>query len=88
MESSLIINLFAYLASGLSTSILLRGKAEHHVMSSAYLPLPIGIFISNDGTRMLIASSVAFTVSFIGVCCHHILTRLRNLWISHDKKQA
>lgn len=89
MESSRIINLFAYLASGFSTVILIRGKSgHHHVMSSAYLPLPMSIFISNDWPRMLFASSVAFTVSFFGVCCNQMLTRLRSMWISRDKKHS
>jgi len=87
MENSIIINLFAYLASGLSASILLHRPAGHHVMSSAYLPLPVSVFISNDWKRMLLASIVSFTVSFLGVFCHKTLTRLRYLRITQDKKE-
>jgi len=88
MEKSVTINLFAYLASGMSTMILMRGKSGHHVMSSAYLPLPISIFISNDRYRMLFASCVAFVVSFVGVCLNQMVTQLLGKRILSNKKKS
>lgn len=62
MERSRIINASAYLAAGLSAELLLKRR----VLSTAYLPLPLAIWISNDGWGMSLACFVAFSVSFFG----------------------
>ncbi|KAL9185759.1 hypothetical protein ACHAXT_003536 [Thalassiosira profunda] len=62
MERSAMVNGAAYLAAGLSTEVLLQRR----VLSTAYLPLPLSIWISNDRWGMAIASSVTFAVSFLG----------------------
>lgn len=59
MERCRIINTAAYLAAGLSTEILLKRR----VLSMSYLPLPLAIWISNDGWGMSLACFVAFSVS-------------------------
>eukprot|EP00569_Conticribra_weissflogii_P008840 CAMPEP_0171366170 /NCGR_PEP_ID=MMETSP0879-20121228/5193_1 /TAXON_ID=67004 /ORGANISM="Thalassiosira weissflogii, Strain CCMP1336" /LENGTH=717 /DNA_ID=CAMNT_0011873907 /DNA_START=31 /DNA_END=2180 /DNA_ORIENTATION=+ len=48
MEKSKIINGSSYLAAGLSSEILLQRR----VLSTAYLPLPLAIWISNDRLGM------------------------------------
>lgn len=62
MERSMIINGSAYLAAGLSSEIILQRR----VLSTAYLPLPLAIWISNDRWGMCIACLVACSVSFFG----------------------
>ena len=76
MERSRMINTFAYLAAGLSTEIIF----QRHVLSSAYFPLPLAIWISNDRWGMFVACFVAFVVSFIG-------TLLSNAIASKVKKE-
>jgi hypothetical protein len=83
MESSLCVNIFAYIASSLSTWILLKGNPGGTVMSTAYVPLPICIFISNNRSMMLLASSVAFVISFVGVCIDQLI---RRTWTIKTKK--
>ena len=62
MEQSWIINASAYVAAGISTEILLHQR----VLSSAYLPLPVAVWISNDRLNMSIACLVAFSISLSG----------------------
>ena len=73
MERSKMINGSAYLAAGLSTEIILQRR----VLSTAYLPLPLAIWVSNDRWGMGIASSVAFVVSFFGTLASNIIDRWR-----------
>ena len=62
MEQSWIINASAYVAAGISTEILLHQP----VLCSAYLPLPVAVWISNDRLSMSIACLVAFSISLSG----------------------
>mmetsp|Transcript_11252 Transcript_11252/g.16122 ORF Transcript_11252/g.16122 Transcript_11252/m.16122 type:complete len:159 (+) Transcript_11252:136-612(+) len=62
MERSRLINIAAYLAAGASTEVIVRRR----LLSSAYMPLPISILISNDRRGMIAASSIAFGISFVG----------------------
>ena len=62
MERSKLINRSAYVAAGMSTEILLKRR----VLSTAYLPLPLAIWISNNRLFMGIACFIAFAVSFMG----------------------
>jgi hypothetical protein len=60
MEESQLINVGGYLASGLSVSML-SGSSK----SSAYLPLPLALWLADDWKEMAVASTVAITVSFL-----------------------
>ena len=62
MEKSRLINAAAYLAAGASTEVIVRRR----VLSSAYMPLPLTVLISNDRWGMIAASSIAFSISFVG----------------------
>jgi hypothetical protein len=72
MERSKIVNTAAYLAAGLSTEILL----ERRILSTAYLPLPLAIWISNDCWGMCLACSLSFSVSFFGT----VASNLQSSW--------
>ena len=61
MERFPLVNLAGYLASGISVEILCNGNTEE-VKSSAYLPLPLSVWLAEDIERMLTASAVAFSV--------------------------
>jgi hypothetical protein len=62
MEKSKLINVAAYLAAGISTEIIVRER----LLSSAYMPLPLSILISNNRLGMFAASSIAFGISLVG----------------------
>lgn len=62
MEKSRLINVAAYLAAGISTEVIVRQR----LLSSAYIPLPLSILISSDRWGMIVASSFAFGISFVG----------------------
>lgn len=62
MEKSRFINAAAYLAAGASTEVIVRRR----VLSLAYMPLPLSVLISNDRWGMIAASSIAFSISFVG----------------------
>lgn len=62
MEKSRLINVAAYLAAGISTEVIVRQR----LLSSAYMPLPLSILISSDRWGMIVASSFAFGISFVG----------------------
>ncbi|KAL7542437.1 hypothetical protein ACHAWF_007179 [Thalassiosira exigua] len=62
MDRSKLVNGAAYLAAGISTEIIVQRR----VLSSAYLPLPLAIWISNDRWGMAAATFVAFAITFIG----------------------
>ena len=60
MEESILINIGGYLASGLSTAML-----SDTSKSSAYLPLPLSLWLADDWKEMALASCIAFGVSFL-----------------------
>jgi len=66
MEQNLFINLVAYLASGISTEILFSASQRSLVLSSAYLPFCLSIYLADDWRRMTIACVAAMGMSFIG----------------------
>lgn len=72
MEKSRLINAFAYLAAGASTEIIVRQR----LLSSAYMPLPLSILVSNDRRGMIVASSIAFGVSFVGTLTANMIDSL------------
>ena len=67
MESNIIINIGGYIASGISTMFL-----AETCKSSAYLPLPISIWLANDMHCITIASIVAFGIAFLFTIIGHI----------------
>ena len=73
MDESKVVNLFAYLAGGISTEIL-YSKQPRDVLSSAYLPFPISILLANDKSRIALAMISAFVISFIGILVSCILS--------------
>lgn len=62
MEKSRVINVAAYLAAGISTEMIVCQR----LLSSAYMPLPLSILISNNRWGMIAASSLAIGISFAG----------------------
>lgn len=83
MEQSTVVNVFAYLASGVSTEILYQSSHES-VMSSAYLPLPLSIILANDKFRISCSMFSAFALSFIGMLMSN------SIWTRNveDKKKS
>lgn len=78
MEKSDIVNIFAYLASGISTEILYQSSSSSHsVLSSAYLPFPISIILAKDPYRISLAMLSAFTISFSGMSLSKINFRIK-----------
>lgn len=71
MEQSKLVNMAGYLASGLSTEILARNP--ENILSSAYLPLPVSIWLAKDWPRIALASFTAFGVSFLGTVLNNLL---------------
>uniref|UniRef100_A0A7S4IXA2 Uncharacterized protein n=1 Tax=Odontella aurita TaxID=265563 RepID=A0A7S4IXA2_9STRA len=65
MERSVIVNAFAYLASGVSTEILFRERADN-VLGSAYLPVMLSLYLAGDRGRAVLSGFVAFTIAFVG----------------------
>jgi len=66
MERSAIVNLSAYIASGVATEILYSSDPLQ-VMSSAYFPFPVSIFLAQDCFRISLAMLSAFMISFLGM---------------------
>merc|ERR1712183_212318 len=67
MERSVTINLCAYLAGGIATEIIYR--SPHQVLSSAYLPVFLSLFLAEDHKRMFHACMISFFMPFIGTLC-------------------
>jgi len=82
MERSNIINTFGYIASGFSTELLYcdyarNGQPRAPVTSSAYLPLPMSIWLSGDQwKRTALACAMAFGISYLGCLLGNSVTRL------------
>ena len=74
MEKSLLVNLAAYLASGLSVELLTGNPQD--VLSSAYLPLPAAILLAGDPLRIFRAYFAAFSVTFVGALLNNFLVFL------------
>lgn len=84
MERSYVVNVFAYLASGISTELLLHHRPEH-VLSSAYIPVGLSIVLAQDMKRMTLACTAAFIISFVGSVLGNIAGR--RLDNNKDKKE-
>ncbi|KAL7478540.1 hypothetical protein ACHAW6_004303 [Cyclotella cf. meneghiniana] len=68
MEKSKLVNVSAYIAAGLSCEILIQRR----VLGSAYLPLPLVIWMSNDRVGICVASGIAFGVCFMATVFSNI----------------
>ena len=66
MESHRLVNISGYLASSLSAGML-TGKCR----SSAYLPLPIAIWLAEDRKTLLAASIIAFSIPFVATVLNY-----------------
>ena len=62
MDTSKLVNGSAYIAAGLSCEVLLQRR----VYGSAYLPLPLVIWMSSDILAMGLSCVIAFNVCFVG----------------------
>lgn len=71
MEQSRLVNFSGYLASGLSTHLLAQNPQD--ILSLAYVPLPVSIWLAKDWQRMALASFTAFGVSFVGTALNNVL---------------
>jgi hypothetical protein len=78
MERSAIINVAGYLASGVSTE-LLTGFRTQDVLSMAYLPVPLSIWLARDWRRICLAYSAAFIISFLGTITSNAMTPKRTI---------
>ena len=72
MERSQLVNASAYIAGGLASELLMQRR----VLSTAYFPLPLAVWISNDRIGMVSACAVAFGVSFVGTSFSNVLSWL------------
>ena len=72
MEASSIVNMTGYIASGLATEILYSSGAKN-VMSSAYLPFALSIFLAKEWMSFAFAAFAAFSVSFLGMALQNII---------------
>mmetsp|Transcript_16969 Transcript_16969/g.46618 ORF Transcript_16969/g.46618 Transcript_16969/m.46618 type:complete len:174 (-) Transcript_16969:4853-5374(-) len=77
MERYYLVNISGYVASSMSAAVLTDG-----CKSSAYLPFPIAIWLSDDRMTLIIASAIAFFIPFIGTVLNYIL------FIRNDKHHA
>lgn len=73
MESSNLVNLSAYVASGLSCEVLTWNSRQ--LLSSAYLPLPVAVLLAEDWWTLSLAYSLALQISFLGTLLSNRLSR-------------
>ncbi|CAB9508597.1 phosphotransferase system component [Seminavis robusta] len=76
MEQNVLVNVSGYVASGLSSAILVaRSSSPEEVPKSlAYLPWPVAVWLSGtDWWPMFVASVVAFGIPFIATLLNDIL---------------
>lgn len=74
MKSSKLINVSAYMAAGVSSELLMKRR----ILATAYLPLPLVIWLSNDRIGACIICTIAFVICLAG-------TLLSNLSIALTK---
>lgn len=74
MEKYPLVNISGYLASSLSAMIISGSSC----MSSAYLPIPIALWLADDQETLLAASMVAFFIPFIGTVINYLIKMNNN----------
>ena len=90
MEQSQIVNLSAYLGSGIATEILVSSCSTQvgnncSVLSSAYLPIVGSIALAADWRRMALAIICVFVCSMSGTIIGNIIRRQRRQ-LCHQNK--
>ena len=75
MEASSVVSLGGYIASGLATEILYSSEARN-VMSSAYIPVNLSIFLAKEWMSFAFAALTAFAVSFLGMVLQNIMHKM------------
>ena len=83
MEKSRVINVAAYLAAGISTEVIVRQR----LLSSAYMPLPLSILMSNDRWGMIAALSIAFAISLVGTIIANKVDAITNTMKRDEKRK-
>ena len=68
MERHGLVNVSGYVASAVSAAIL-TGSCR----SSAYLPLPVAVWLADDRTTLLLASSIAFLIPFLATIGNYFI---------------
>jgi hypothetical protein len=68
MEKNNMVSLGGYLASSVSVTILSSG-----CKSSAYLPFPIALWLSDEWERILVASAVALFIPFCATVLNYFV---------------
>ena len=72
-----MVNCFSYLACGVSSEILYK-KSPENVLSSAYMPVFMSIWLSKDWKRMAYACFMAFFISFLGSLFGNYLMQIKS----------
>ena len=75
MERHPAVSISGYVASALSATLL-----TSDCKSSAYLPVPISLWLADDIHRLLLASAVAVGIPFIVTVSNHWLSQSINLF--------
>ena len=76
MEKSWVINTAGYLASGISTELMTSSSQE--VLSLAYLPVPVSLWLAVDWQRLSTAYGAAFGVTMVGTILSNGLFSFKN----------
>mmetsp|Transcript_7958 Transcript_7958/g.11797 ORF Transcript_7958/g.11797 Transcript_7958/m.11797 type:complete len:651 (-) Transcript_7958:1508-3460(-) len=76
MEQSWIVNASAYLGSGVATELLYTDKPSD-VLSSAYLPVFVSLWLAKNVKRLSNAYLVAFGIPFLGTMIANALSWIR-----------
>ncbi len=87
MSRSWVVNLAAYCGCGISTAILYGGGDPSAVMSSAYFPLPLALFLAEDRARLGMAMLSAFSIPFIGMLLKNVLLKEADAQESRSDKK-
>jgi hypothetical protein len=83
MEKSLAVNIGGYLASGVAVE-LLTGNTRS-ILSSAYLPLPISVWLAEDRVKISLAYGAAFGICFIVALVNNLFASFKFVPpIKHD----
>ncbi|KAI2512729.1 hypothetical protein MHU86_1725 [Fragilaria crotonensis] len=72
MESSVLVNVGAYLASGVAVEMLSGNSTS--VMSMAYVPLPISVLLAEDFRKITLSYFSAFGICFLFTAIHNLLS--------------
>ena len=77
MDADMRVGFSAYLASGVGTEIIYSDQPRN-VLSSAYLPLPLSIWLADDWKRLGLAYLITFAIAFTGTLASNLVSRYRH----------